>query len=97
MPSNLTYGGSYFNIAVPSSSYTGSADAAASNTTVVLTRGGFTTHAMNMGQCFVQMNNTYTVNSNGSYILHVAQSFSHHQLAYPWPLPHLRRHERNPK
>ena len=50
LPSTLTYGGSYFNITVPSSSYSGAANAAASNTTVVLTRGGFTTHAMNMGR-----------------------------------------------
>ena len=85
MPSNLTYGGSYFNITVPSSSYTGSANAAASNTTVVLTRGGFTTHAMNMGQRFVQLNNTYTVNSDGSYILHVAQVPPNANLLTPGP------------
>ena len=85
MPSSLSYGGSYFNITVPSSSYTGSANAAASNTTVVLIRGGFTTHAMNMGQRFLQLNNTYTVNSDGSYILHVAQVPPNSNLLTPGP------------
>ena len=85
IPSNLTYGGSYFNVTIPSSSYTGSANAAASNTTVVLTRGGFTTHAMNMGQRFLQLNNTYTVNSDGSYVLHVAQVPPNANLLTPGP------------
>ncbi|KAG6810339.1 hypothetical protein H0H92_012345 [Tricholoma furcatifolium] len=74
MPQTISYGGSYFNITIPSTSYTGSANAAAGNTTVVLLRGGFTTHAMNMGQRYVQLNNTYTVNNDGSIVLHVAQA-----------------------
>ncbi|KAG6834323.1 hypothetical protein H0H93_010481 [Arthromyces matolae] len=37
-------------------------------------RGGFTTHAMNMGQRHVQLNNTFTVQSDGTIILHVAQA-----------------------
>ncbi|KAH0826387.1 putative copper radical oxidase [Lanmaoa asiatica] len=85
IPSTLTYGGSSFNITVPSSSYTGSANAAASNTTVILTRGGFTTHAMNMGQRFMQLNNTYTVSSDGSYVLHVAQVPPNANLLTPGP------------
>ena len=74
VPKQLSYGGAYFNITVPASSYSGSANAAAANTSVVLSRGGFTTHAMNMGQRHMQLNNTYTVNSDGSYVLHVAQA-----------------------
>ncbi|KAI9567949.1 putative copper radical oxidase [Boletus coccyginus] len=66
-------------------SYTGAANAAAANTTVVLTRGGFTTHAMNMGQRFLQLNNTYTVNSDGSYDLHVAQVPPNPNLLTPGP------------
>lgn len=85
IPSALSYGGSYFNITVPSSSYTGSTNAAASNTTVILTRGGFTTHAMNMGQRFLQLNNSYTVNSDGSYVLHVAQVPPNPNILTPGP------------
>ncbi|THU78883.1 DUF1929-domain-containing protein [Dendrothele bispora CBS 962.96] len=66
-------GGSSFDITVPSSSYSGSANNAAENTHVSVVRPGWTTHAMNMGQRYLQLNNTYTVNSDGSLILHVSQ------------------------
>jgi FlaG/FlaF family flagellin (archaellin) len=85
IPSTLSYGGQYFDITVPASSYTGSANDAAANTTVVLSRGGFTTHAMNMGQRHLQLNNTYTVNSDGSYILHVAQVPPNPNILTPGP------------
>ncbi|KAL4080006.1 glyoxal oxidase [Scleroderma yunnanense] len=85
IPNQLSYGGAYFNITVPASSYGGSANAAAANTTVVLSRGGFTTHAMNMGQRHLQLNNTYTVNSDGSYVLHVAQAPPFPNIFQPGP------------
>ena len=44
----------------------------AANTTVVLSWGGFLTHA-NMGQRHVQLNNMYSVNDDGSYVLYVSQ------------------------
>ncbi|KAH0585454.1 hypothetical protein H2248_008694 [Termitomyces sp. 'cryptogamus'] len=74
VPETISYGGDYFNITLPKSSYTGSANDAAESTTVVLVRGGFSTHAMNMGQRYLQLNNTFTVNNNGSITLHVAQA-----------------------
>jgi len=75
LPQNLTYGGSYFNITLGNTSYTfsgGDANAAAGNTTVVLIRPGFTTHGMNMGQRYVQLNNTFTVDDSGDITLHVS-------------------------
>ncbi|KAF9556764.1 copper radical oxidase [Agrocybe pediades] len=66
-------------------SYGGPANDAADNTTVVITRGGFTTHAMNMGQRLMQLNNTYTVNSDGSITLHVAQLPPNPNLFQPGP------------
>ncbi|TCD71993.1 hypothetical protein EIP91_000125 [Steccherinum ochraceum] len=54
IPATLSYGGSPFDITVPASSYSGDANDAASNTTVVL-------------------NNTFTVNKDGSFVLHTAQ------------------------
>ncbi|KAG6915316.1 hypothetical protein DXG01_012177, partial [Tephrocybe rancida] len=74
MPKTISYGGDFFDLTLPSASYTGSANAAAGNTSVVLVRGGFTTHAMNMGQRYVQLNNTFTVKDDGSIVLHVAQA-----------------------
>ena len=85
IPSSISYGGDPFDITFPSSSYVGSANAAAQNTTVALLRGGFTTHAMNMGQRYLQLNNTYTVNSDSSITLHVAQAPPNPNLLQPGP------------
>jgi len=73
IPPTLSYGGNSFDVSIPPSSYSGSANDAAANTTVVAIRPGFTTHGMNMGQRSLQLNNTYTVNSDGSITLHVSQ------------------------
>ena len=85
MPTSLTYGGSSFDIMIPASSYSGSANDAADSATCVIHRGGFTTHAMNMGQRLMQLNNTYTVNANGSIVLHVAQPPPNANLFTPGP------------
>ncbi|TFK47067.1 DUF1929-domain-containing protein [Heliocybe sulcata] len=85
MPKTISYGGDYFDITIPASSYSGSANDAADNTTVMLMRPGWTTHAMNMGQRAMQLNNTYTVNSDGSIVLHVAQAPPNANLFQPGP------------
>ena len=85
IPSKLSYGGNPFDITVPATSYSGSANDAADSTIVALIRGGFTTHAMNMGQRFLQLNNTYTVNQDGSITLHVAQLPPNANLFQPGP------------
>jgi hypothetical protein len=85
VPSNISYGGNPFDLTLPPSSYTGASNAAAQNTTVALVRGGFTTHAMNMGQRYLQLNNTYTVNSDGSITLHVSQAPPNPNLLQPGP------------
>ena len=85
MPKILTYGGNPFTITIPATSYTGSSDDAADATTVVLIRGGFTTHAMNMGQRHLQLNSTSTVNDDGSIILHVAQVPPNPNIFQPGP------------
>ena len=85
MPTTLTYGGSFFNITIPASSYSGPANTAAAAATCVIHRGGFTTHAMNMGQRLLQLNNTFTVNSDGSIILHVAPVPPNPNLFQPGP------------
>jgi len=80
IPKTLSYGGAPFNITLTNSSYTGNADDAASKTTVWLIRQGFTTHAMNMGQRSMQLQNTFTVQKDGTIIIHSAQ---------PPPIPAL--------
>ncbi|KAJ3766035.1 hypothetical protein FB446DRAFT_417507, partial [Lentinula raphanica] len=85
IPSTLSYGGAYFDVSIPSSSYTGSANDAAANTTVVVVRPGWTTHAMNMGQRFLQLNTTYTVNSNGTIVMHTSQMPPNPNIFQPGP------------
>ncbi|KAJ7758521.1 glyoxal oxidase [Mycena maculata] len=85
IPSTITYGGSSFDVTLPATSYSGSGDAAAANTTVVLLRPGWTTHAMNMGQRYLQLNNTYTVNNDSSITLHVAQAPPNPNIFQPGP------------
>ncbi|KAH9989952.1 glyoxal oxidase N-terminus-domain-containing protein [Russula vinacea] len=82
---DLSYGGNPFDITVPSSSYTGDSNNAAGNTTVWLIRPGFTTHAMNLGQRSMQLNNTYTVQSDGTIIIHTAQLPPYPNLFQPGP------------
>ncbi|KAF8211273.1 glyoxal oxidase N-terminus-domain-containing protein [Mycena galopus ATCC 62051] len=85
VPSTLTYGGSPFDITIPASSYTGASNDAANSTVVSVVRGGWTTHAMNMGQRYMQLRNTYTVNADGSIVLHVAQMHPNPNLFQPGP------------
>ena len=85
VPTTISYGGTPFDLALTASSYSGSANDAAQGTRVVLLRGGFTTHAMNMGQRYLQLNNTYTVNSDRSITLHVAQAPPNPRLFTPGP------------
>ena len=85
IPQTLSYGGDYFDITIPSSSYSGSANDAAGNATVWLIRQGFSTHSMNMGQRIMQLNNTYTVQPNGTIILHTAQLPANPNLFTPGP------------
>ncbi|KAF9807896.1 hypothetical protein IEO21_08035 [Rhodonia placenta] len=85
VPTTLSYGGDAFDVLVPSSSYSGDANSAAENTSVWLIRPGWTTHGMNMGQRSMQLNNTFTVNQNGSISLHVAQLPPNPNLFQPGP------------
>ncbi|KAJ7703199.1 glyoxal oxidase N-terminus-domain-containing protein [Mycena rosella] len=85
IPSTISYGGSSFDVTIPASSYSGSANDAAANTTVVLLRPGWTTHAMNMGQRYLELNRTFTVNNDSSITLHVAQAPPNPNLFQPGP------------
>ena len=85
VPSTISYGGPSFDITLPASSYTSSPNTAAQSATVALVRPGFTTHAMNMGQRYLQLNNTFTVNPDASIVLHVAQAPPNPRLLTPGP------------
>jgi len=48
-------------------------------------RPGFSTHAMNMGQRFVQLDSSYTGNTDGSGVLHVSQLPPNPAILAPGP------------
>ena len=52
---------------------------------VVIIRTGFSTHAINMGQRHVQLDSTYTGNSDGSATLHVQQLPANPAILAPGP------------
>ncbi|TFK65940.1 glyoxal oxidase [Pluteus cervinus] len=85
VPQTISYGGSPFDLTIPNTGYTGNGNDAADSAQVVLHRGGFTTHAMNMGQRHLQLNNTYTVNDDGSIVLHVSQAPPNSNIFQPGP------------
>ncbi|KAF8914509.1 glyoxal oxidase N-terminus-domain-containing protein [Mucidula mucida] len=84
-PDKLTYGGKYFDLTISKESYSGSSNDAAKSATCVVIRPGWTTHAMNMGQRYLQLNSTYTVNDDGSIVLHCSQMPPNANLFQPGP------------
>ncbi|KAG7095081.1 hypothetical protein E1B28_005869 [Marasmius oreades] len=85
IPQTLTYGGLPFDITIPASSYSGSANDAASKTHVAVVRAGWTTHSMSFGQRYLQLNNTYTVNQDSSITLHTSQMPPNANIFQPGP------------
>ncbi|KAH9892649.1 DUF1929-domain-containing protein [Cubamyces lactineus] len=80
----LSYGGPYFNVSLTHDDLAGDVNNI-KNTEVVLLRTGFSTHTMNMGQRFLQLNSTYTGNADGSGVLHVSQVPPNPALFAPGP------------
>ena len=56
LPSNLGYGGNYFDVRLSGASLSGlSKEAAAGSANAVIIRTGFSTHGINMGQRYLQL------------------------------------------
>ncbi|KAG8795667.1 hypothetical protein FRC12_011639 [Ceratobasidium sp. 428] len=70
--SQLGYGGSYFNVTLSSDDLSGNASMI-STAKVVIIRPGFSTHALNMGQRYIELQSTYTGNADNTGVLHVSQ------------------------
>ncbi|KAI9463565.1 glyoxal oxidase [Lactarius psammicola] len=69
VPNNLRYGGPFFNLSLSASDLFEDAENLKRSKVVVM-RTGFSTHTMNMGQRFVELEISYTENADGSGILH---------------------------
>ncbi|KAF8300508.1 DUF1929-domain-containing protein [Clavulina sp. PMI_390] len=84
--SQLSYGGAYFDVTLSSDDMNGDPVTHASQTTAVLIRTGFSTHGLNMGQRYLELNSTYTVNLDGTVTLHVSQLPANANLFPPGPV-----------
>ncbi|KAI5120664.1 hypothetical protein M0805_008001 [Coniferiporia weirii] len=84
LPSTISYGGPYVNVTLSSDDLFGDVNNV-KNATAVLIRTGFSTHALSMGQRFVQLNNTYTGNADGSAVMHVSQMPPNPAVLAPGP------------
>lgn len=72
MPSQIKYGGPYFNVTLSLSDLMNN-PLNINNTKAVIIRPGFSTHTMNMGQRHVELPTSFTSNTDGSATLHVGQ------------------------
>lgn len=84
LPDTLTYGGDYFNITLSAGDLNNNASAIDSVKVVVM-RTGYSTHGMNMGMRMVQLNSTWTLNSDGSGVIHSAQMPPNPAIMAPGP------------
>ncbi|KAJ7091855.1 glyoxal oxidase [Mycena belliarum] len=83
--SQLSYGGPSFDVTLSADDLLGDARNA-KNASVVIIRTGFSTHSMNMGQRFVQLDSTYTAfGGNNSATLHVSQVPPNAAILAPGP------------
>ncbi|KAF8334022.1 DUF1929-domain-containing protein [Cantharellus anzutake] len=74
----IGYGGNYFDVQLSADDLKindgGNGPLYSLNgTKAILIRTGFSTHGLNMGQRYLELQTSYTLNSDGSGILHVAQ------------------------
>ncbi|KAG8896391.1 hypothetical protein FRB99_008918 [Tulasnella sp. 403] len=84
LPTTLGYGGPAWNITLQASDLGGSMSNLPT-AKVVIIRPGFSTHAMNMGQRYVQLDSTYTGNQDGTATLHVQQLPPNPAILVPGP------------
>jgi len=84
LPNTLSYGGDYFNVSLSNDDLFGNIQYTKS-ASVVIIRTGFSTHTMNMGQRMVQLDSSYTGNSDGSAVLHVSQIPPNPAILAPGP------------
>ncbi|KAG9114241.1 hypothetical protein FRC07_007679 [Ceratobasidium sp. 392] len=83
--SQLGYGGNYFNVTLSNDDLFGNVSMIAT-AKVVLIRPGFSTHAMNMGQRYVELESSYTGNPDGTGVLSVSQLPPNPAILAPGPV-----------
>ncbi|KAJ9124101.1 hypothetical protein QFC22_000896 [Naganishia vaughanmartiniae] len=71
-PTQIKYGGPYWNMTLSKEDLAGD-PMNILKTKAVIIRTGFSTHSMNMGQRHIELRTAFTVNADGSAVLHVSQ------------------------
>ena len=84
LPETLSYGGAPFDFTLSSKDLGGNANMA-KTVKVVVIRPGFSTHAINMGQRYVQLDSTYTVDKAGNAVIHASQLPPNPAIIAPGP------------
>ncbi|KAF7971613.1 hypothetical protein HWV62_20712 [Athelia sp. TMB] len=84
LPTTLSYGGAYWNVSLTSDDLFGN-PANIAGAKVVVVRTGFSTHTINMGMRYVELDASYTGNADGSGTLHVAQLPPNPAILAPGP------------
>jgi hypothetical protein len=81
-PSTISYGGEYFNLTLGRTT----SESTAKSAKVVLIRGGFSTHAMSMGQRYVELDSSYFIDAvGGTTTLFVSQLPPNPAILAPGP------------
>lgn len=83
--SQLGYGGSYFNVTLSKDDMNGDPNTNAPLTKAIILRTGFSTHAINMGQRYLELQTSYTINLDGTVTLHVSQLPPNANIFAPGP------------
>ncbi|KAH8814623.1 glyoxal oxidase [Flagelloscypha sp. PMI_526] len=80
----LSYGGDPFNVYLSADDLSNNVENL-NNTKVVIIRTGFSTHNINMGQRFLQLDSTFTGYKNNTGVLHVSQLPPNPNILAPGP------------
>lgn len=81
----LGYGGSYFNVTLSNDDMNGDPNTNAPLTKAVIVRTGFSTHGLNMGQRYLELQTSYTINLDRTVTLHVSQLPPNPNILAPGP------------
>lgn len=84
LPTNLTYGGPSFDISLSATDLANN-KSNIDTAKVVVIRTGYSTHAMNFGMRYVQLNSTWTIDADGSGTLHSSQLPPNPSILAPGP------------
>lgn len=85
LPTSLSYGGNYFDVKLSKDDLGGDAATNVKTVTIAVMKTGFSTHALNFGMRMVELDYSYSVDSDGGATLHVSQLPPNPAIIQPGP------------